>query len=276
VALSLCDEAIMSQPLSQLKLFIFDLETTGISPEEDQIIEIGAVYWENSARVGGRYAMRVKPSIPIAPEATAVHGISAKDLVDCSNFSVVGPRVARHFSGEALGIEPPVACGYNAMRFDLPMINAEFARHDLPCRVDPDRLVDPFIFISWHLRHLPKRNLTKMAEQAGYALVDAHSAAADTEATGHVVNYLVKTGVMPSTLEEILLEQARIRPMLAVESAKYGYHLYEDRTSSELVIGFGKHIGTPLTQVPKSYLQFCLDNFEGLPDNVIAVFSKLI
>ena len=175
-----------------------------------------------------------------------------------------------------MGIDAPIACGYNAMVFDLPMINAEFARHDLAFRVDGTRLIDPFVFISWHLRHLPKRNLTAMAGLAGFSLVDAHSAAADTEATGHVVNYLVGIGVMPSHLDEALSEQARLRQILEVESAKFGYHLYADRTSAEVTMGFGKHIGTPLTEVPKSYLKYCLDNFDGLPDSVIAEFSKLI
>ena len=115
-----------------------------------------------------------------------------------------------------------------------------------------------------------------MAGLAGFSLVDAHSAAADTEATGHVVNYLVRIGVMPDSLEEALSEQARIRERLELEYAKYGYHLYADRTSSVLTIGFGKHAGTPLTAVPKSYLKYCLDNFDGLPDSVIEEFSKLI
>ncbi len=58
-----------------MKFVAFDLETTGTKPQEDMIVEIGAVMFEGSRAIRG-YGSLVDPGCPIPLEASAVNGIT--------------------------------------------------------------------------------------------------------------------------------------------------------------------------------------------------------
>lgn len=59
-----------------IKTYIaFDLETTGLSEEEDNIIEIGAVKVQDG-KVIDRYMQFLKPEKPISPMITGITGIT--------------------------------------------------------------------------------------------------------------------------------------------------------------------------------------------------------
>jgi DNA polymerase-3 subunit epsilon len=58
-----------------MKFIAFDLETTGIKPSEDMIVEVGAVLFDGNQAVKG-YGALVDPGIPIPAEASAVNGIT--------------------------------------------------------------------------------------------------------------------------------------------------------------------------------------------------------
>jgi len=216
--------------------------------------------------------MLVNPGIPIPEGATNVHGITNEDVALAPNFAVVGKRLLPHLSGEATeDREPPILCGYNALSFDIPLLNAEFSRHCIEYQIDPSRVLDPFIWVSWHLRHLPRRSLGAVAAHYGVPLTEAHSAAADSEATAAVLVHLVSSGLIPDDLEVALLQQERLQIALEKERAKYAHYLYHDRSSGtaiakhDLRVGFGKYIGALLDAVAANdpaYLQFFLSKNE--------------
>ena len=58
----------------------FDLETTGLSPEEDQIIEIGAVKIRDG-KISGKYNCIIHPDIEVSDFIMNLTGIS-KDMLD--------------------------------------------------------------------------------------------------------------------------------------------------------------------------------------------------
>jgi DNA polymerase-3 subunit epsilon len=53
----------------------FDLETTGIQPKTDSIVEIGAVHFRNGI-AAETFCTLINPGRPIPPEASAVNGIT--------------------------------------------------------------------------------------------------------------------------------------------------------------------------------------------------------
>jgi len=55
----------------------YDLETTGIDPSQDHVVEIGAVKF-NDFKPVETYSTLVDPGLPIPKEAVAVHGIDDK------------------------------------------------------------------------------------------------------------------------------------------------------------------------------------------------------
>ena len=54
---------------------VFDLETTGLSPEKDEIIEISAIKVRNG-QVNSIFSTLVNPGRPIPDRATAINGIT--------------------------------------------------------------------------------------------------------------------------------------------------------------------------------------------------------
>ena len=81
--------------MSTENIIVFDTETTGTDPQEDQVIEIAI-----QSGLGPDAEMetqRFKPSVPIKPAAQAVHGISIEDLKDCPPF--LSKAILERFSG---------------------------------------------------------------------------------------------------------------------------------------------------------------------------------
>jgi DNA polymerase-3 subunit epsilon len=58
-----------------MKFIAFDLETTGIKPQQDMIVEVGAVLFDGSKSLS-TFGRLVDPGIPIPPDASAVNGIT--------------------------------------------------------------------------------------------------------------------------------------------------------------------------------------------------------
>lgn len=153
-------------------LIVLDLETTGTWTEKDRIIEIAMIRCAPDGATQ-EYVRRVNPEMPIPPEASAVTGITDEDVRACPKFREIAQEVL-DFIGDA------DLAGFNAERFDFPLLQREFA--------------DIGISFSWRDRatydaqkiyHLnEKRDLTAAyAFYCGKELEGAHSALVDTRAT---------------------------------------------------------------------------------------------
>lgn len=59
----------------RMKFIAFDLETTGIQPKTDAIVEIGAVRFDDAEPLD-TFCTLINPGRPIPPEASAVNGIT--------------------------------------------------------------------------------------------------------------------------------------------------------------------------------------------------------
>lgn len=102
-----------------LNFVAFDLETTGIQPEMDAIVEIGAVRFIDGLPQAPFSAL-VNPQRKIPPDAIAIHGISDAEVAD-------KPPIRDHMAplAEYCGDLPMVA--HNA-RFDFKFLEAAIKR----------------------------------------------------------------------------------------------------------------------------------------------------
>jgi DNA polymerase-3 subunit epsilon len=57
----------------------FDIETTGLDPEKDRIVEFGAVKFDNRGPIG-RYSVLINPGMPMPAEALRINHISDEML----------------------------------------------------------------------------------------------------------------------------------------------------------------------------------------------------
>jgi DNA polymerase-3 subunit epsilon len=88
-----------------MNFIAFDLETTGIQPKTDAVVEIGAVRFDGTEPVEA-FSTLINPGRPIPPEASAVNGITDemvagspaidKVLADLADFCGELPLVAHN------------------------------------------------------------------------------------------------------------------------------------------------------------------------------------
>ena len=162
-------------------LTVFDIETTGMDPLRDQIIELSVQH--GVADDSFQRTWRFKPEVPISPEAQAVHGISLKDLVNCKTFKDHAAEVRKVFD------ESTVLVGYN-LDFDMSFLQAELRRSGAAdLRLEGVHLVDPY-----HLwRKCEPRTLIAAHQKfVGTGFESAHSSLADVQATGRVLQGMIK------------------------------------------------------------------------------------
>lgn len=102
-----------------LNFVAFDLETTGIQPEADAIVEIGAVRFIDGIPQAPFSAL-VNPMRKIPPDAIAVHGITDAEVSD-------KPPIRDHMAPLAAYCEDLPMVAHNA-RFDFKFLEAAVKR----------------------------------------------------------------------------------------------------------------------------------------------------
>jgi DNA polymerase-3 subunit epsilon len=149
----------------------FDVETTGLFPGVDRIVELGAVHFQGDFVVD-TWACLVDPGIPIPPAASRVHGITDADV---RGKTPIGEALPGFLSFLSRGT--PVA--HNA-EFDVGFLYTELAAGGFTGPEDPvldTRGLARRAFpgrISYSLANLLK-DYGLEAENAHRALADAYS-----------------------------------------------------------------------------------------------------
>jgi DNA polymerase III epsilon subunit-like protein len=97
-----------------------DVETTGLSPGRDRIVQLGLVTAAEDLSVLWEGAVLIDPGCVIPPATTSIHGISTADVKGALTFDSIAEWVAgivatRRVIGHNLG-------------FDLGFLEAEFGR----------------------------------------------------------------------------------------------------------------------------------------------------
>jgi len=156
-------------------LVFIDLETTGVNPASDRIIDMAAL----KANVNGTIetkTWRVNPGIPIPEATTKIHGIKNEDVADAPFFAAVAPQILDFIGAADLG-------GYNSTRFDIPLLIEEFMRADFDFDLKNRKLID-----AQHIFYMMEPRTLSAAYKfyCGKKLENAHSAVADITATYEV------------------------------------------------------------------------------------------
>ena len=157
-------------------IVFFDLETTGTSINVDRIVEICYLKVHPNDNEEAK-PLRINPEMHIPEGASAVHGIYDADVVDCPTFKEVARTIANDIEGCDLA-------GFNSNRFDIPVLAEEFLR----AGVDIDLSRRKFVDVQVIFHKLEQRTLSAAYKfYCGKNLEDAHTAAADTQATCEVL-----------------------------------------------------------------------------------------
>ncbi|MBM3133358.1 MAG: hypothetical protein FJZ95_10075, partial [Chloroflexi bacterium] len=153
-----------------------DLETTGLTPESDAIIEIGAVRFREGRRIEA-FESLVNPHRPIPYRVQSLCRISQRDVESAPSFSALIEEL-RSFVGN----DPIV--GHN-ISFDLSFLARSGMALSNPAydTLDLTKLLLPT---------LPERNLSAVAAHLGVSNPSAHRALADAEVVKDVFSILLE------------------------------------------------------------------------------------
>ena len=105
-------------PLEPLPFAVIDVETTGLRPRHDRVIEIAVVRCAPDGRPTSEWSTLVDPGRDPGP--TRVHGIAASDLLGAPTFADAITELQHHLSGA-------VIVAHN-LAFDAAFIAHEFRR----------------------------------------------------------------------------------------------------------------------------------------------------
>ena len=160
-------------------LIIFDLETTGLDPSKDSIIQISYI----KAGLDGSEVSRnifINPGRPIPALIQELTSITDEMVKTAPKFKDIAKELEREFAGCDFA-------GYNSNKFDIPMLAEEFLRSGIDFDFSKVRLIDASVIF----RKMERRNLAAAYKfYCGRKLEDdfqAHLADQDTMATWKVL-----------------------------------------------------------------------------------------
>lgn len=229
----------MAQLSLKKPIIFFDLEATGTDPGTDRIVEI-AMIKINPNGSKEKYVKRINPTVPIPPETTAIHGISDEDIKDAPTFKQIAKELYEWMKGCDLG-------GYNAVRFDIPMLAEELLR----CDVQVDFTERKFVDVQQIFFKKETRTLSAAYEfYCDKQMENAHNAEVDIETTIEVLEaQLDKYGDLEND----------VKALHSFTNGDEGIVDYARRMvmkNGEPIFNFGKYKGRKVTDVLKEQPQY--------------------
>jgi len=164
----------LDSAVSERPVVVFDLETTGFSPEKNKIIEFGAVKIVNG-QIRDRFSQFVNPEEPIPYRIQQLTGISDSMVVGAKTIDLVLPFFLRFCEGCIL-------VGHN-VGFDIGFVRENAKRLGLPCSYTTlDTLGMARALLPGHAKY----TLDAVAKLLNVSLDNHHRAVDDAECTAGI------------------------------------------------------------------------------------------
>ena len=184
---------------------VVDLETTGLDPENDRIIEVGAVKYVDGEEAG-QYSSLINPKIEIPDFITRLTGISDNDVKEAPLIEQIIPELEKF-----LGENPVVG---HQVNFDASFIEYYIRKQHndfdgWASRIDRFKYfgrirVDTLFLSRILLPFMPKLKLSYLSDTFGYTHDNAHRALDDAQATAKLFIDLVDRAL---ALDNVIISQ---------------------------------------------------------------------
>ncbi len=232
----------LGRPLRDVTFVVVDLETTGSSPHEAAITEIGAVK-VRGGEVLGTFATLVNPTVAIPPFIAVLTGITDSMVARAPALSSALPAFLEFARGSVL-------VAHNAP-FDLGFLRAACERTGQPWpgfeSLDTARLARRVLTRD----ETPNCKLSTLARLFRAEVTPCHRALADAQATVDVLHGLLARvgGLGVQSLEEVHTfsgqispQQRRKRHLAEALPSRPGVYMFRDGQGRALYIGKSKDI----------------------------------
>lgn len=223
----------------------FDIEATGLNISKDRIVEITVLrIMPNKSKELKTWLLN--PDYPISPEASEIHGYTNDSLLDKPTFKQKASEINDFFKGCDIG-------GYNAIKYDVPLLVEEFLRAGIDFEIKKRRLIDvQNIFMKMEQRTLSaayKFYLNK-------SLDNAHSSEADTVATYEILEAQIDkykdteiTDKLGNTIKPVVNDMEKLHEFsMHNRNADLMGQIIYNKEDKE-VFNFGKYKGKVVTEI---------------------------
>jgi DNA polymerase-3 subunit epsilon len=237
----------LSTPLIDVTFCVLDLETTGGSPRDCEITEIGAVKYRGGDLLG-TFQTLVDPGLPIPPSITILTGITQAMVYDAPKIATALPTFLE-FIGDS------VIVGHN-VRFDLSFLNAAATR--LGYGRLPNRSSDTAALARRLIREEVRNlRLQSLAAHFRSPTKPNHRALEDARATAHVFHALLeRAGSLGVTNLDDLLQlptargSAHYSKIRLTEDLprKPGVYIFKDRNGTPIYVGKASNLRARVRQ----------------------------
>lgn len=234
-------------------VIFFDLETTGVAPTEDRIIDIALIAHlpDGSEK---SFSSLVDPQKVIPPEAVAIHHITDEMVRGQPTFAELAPKLLEFIGDADLG-------GFGIVKFDVPMLLAEFKRAGFPFSMENRRVVDALTIF----HRMEPRNLSAAYKFYCQKNIDgAHRAEPDARASSEV--FWAQLKHYPQLPQEMSALSAYCNQRDAKNVDAEGKFVWRNGKAS---FNFGKHRTLSIDDVARkepSYLEWLASAEKTTPE----------
>lgn len=226
----------LSTPLFDVVFCVLDLETTGGSPRDCEITEVGAVKFHHGEHIGS-FQTLVDPGAPIPASITMLTGITHAMVYDAPRIEAVFPAFAEFIGGS-------VIVGHN-VRFDMAFLDRAADRLGFE-RLGNDRVDTAALARRLVRDEVRNLRLQSLAAHFRSPVVPNHRALEDARATAHVLHGLLeRAGTLGVTNLDDLLALPRAQGSRFYEKIRLtdslpaapGVYLFRDRNGHVIYVG---------------------------------------
>lgn len=157
---------------------VLDFETTGLSPVENNIIQIGAIRYVNFELVE-EYNTLVNPKEHISSNITEITGITNKDVAYAPTIEQVLPTLLEFINND-------IIVAHNAS-FDIKFLLENIERLNLTS--DKFRVIDTLSLARKHIDETPNHKLPTLKAFLNLDHLESHDALADCKVTCELYKY---------------------------------------------------------------------------------------
>ncbi|MBP6943173.1 MAG: 3'-5' exonuclease [Candidatus Buchananbacteria bacterium] len=171
---------------------VFDIETSGLDPLKDEILEIAAVKLRGRDTLA-TYEQLVRPTKAIPPEVAKINGLNEIFLL--ANGCPIKEMIPKFLEF----IDGSIIVGHNIKEFDWLFVSTWIKKCGLQLPADV-KFIDT-LELSRKLLRLPKYNLGAVGAHYGHKIENAHRALPDTEFNAKVFIELMEQLLNPKPVE---------------------------------------------------------------------------
>lgn len=262
---------------------IVDVETTGVDPDADAIVEVAVL----RSRDGALHAFHslVNPGFSIPPTASAVHHITDEDVAGCPTIDELVPQLIDLIDGSipvahnasfdalfvdpALGVDPDPKAWICSMRLakqltpEAPTFSNQGLRYWF--RTNPrseglgaHRAIDDCHVTHQNLLHLMVLAQTRGARSVEDLLAMSNEPIISTNCPFHKYQGQPWADVPIDYIEWTLRERADLDEDLRITLEREVQRRGAEPAPPATVMPFGKHKDQPLANIPSDYLEYML------------------